>query len=693
MLKPQARRPRRHGRGLGAGEGEARRLTAGASARRRRRWPENCSPSRTRGVAYNRVDPCRVMRPRAPARRPRATSCAAPPIDDPERLHPDAARARRHRRRDRPLRAAEEGRRQLRQACCPFHSEKTPSFTVSPTKQFYHCFGCGAHGTAIGFLMEYARQVVSRGGRGARPRCRPRGAARRARRASAERREEAADLTELLLDGRASSTARSCKDAPRAIDYLKGRGLTGEIAARFGIGYAPDGWQPLAGVVPDYDDPALEAGGPRHHRRRRQALRPLPRPRHVPDPRQPRPRHRLRRPRDRHAASPSTSTRPETPLFSKGRELYGLYLARNAIRDAGQVVVVEGYMDVVALAQHGVEYAVATLGTATTPVHVQKLFRLTDNVVFCFDGDAAGRKAAWRALENALPVLADGKNARFLFLPDGEDPDDFVRAARQGGVRGGARRAPCRCPSSCSPSSRRGIRRRPPKAAPRWSRPRGRCWRQIDAPVLAALLRKRLAGARRACPRPRCAALLAAGDAAGRTPARDRAPARAPPAPRASAPVPARRRRWRAQLIRGLLLQPDAGAHASSCPRPDDAHAGGRGAARRWSAHCAARRATRHDRRRRCSASPARRTSRVLRRGAGRRPRTTGSTAEHAEPSCAEGVARWWQQARRSGRRRRRRRRRRRGTVDEERERLRQLECVRRARPGATAVRTGASKR
>src|SRR5208337_1301576 len=182
-------------------------------------------------------------------------------------------------------------------------------------------------------------------------------------------------LFELLL--RAAKFYRtSLKDTPNAIEYLRGRGLTGALAARFGIGYAPDDWQPLAHAFGDYSDKALETAG---------------------------------------------------LVVAKGRKLYGLYQARPAIRSAGKALVVEGYMDVVALAQHGIEYAVATLGTATTPTHVQKLFRLTDTVVFCFDGDDAGRRAAWRALEQALPVLADDKQARFLFLPDGEDPDDTVR--------------------------------------------------------------------------------------------------------------------------------------------------------------------------------------------------------------------------------------------------------------------------
>ncbi len=308
-------------------------------------------------------------------------------------------------------------------ACCPFHNEKSPSFTVSPSKQFYHCFGCGAHGTAIGFLIEYSGMSF------------PEAVADLARGIGLDvprvvtsgyegRREETQDLSGLMLE--AARLYRSAlKDSPRAIDYLKRRGLTGPIAAHFGIGYAADDWQPLA-AMPGYADKAMETaglvitgdGGKRYDRFRDRIMFPI----HdgggrviafggrVLD-----------------KGEPKYLNSPETPLFSKGRELYGLFQARQAIRTVGRAVVVEGYMDVVALAQHGVEYAVATLGTATTPAHVQKLFRLTDTVVFCFDGDAAGRRAAWRALENALAVLADGKNARFLFLPEGEDPDDYVR--------------------------------------------------------------------------------------------------------------------------------------------------------------------------------------------------------------------------------------------------------------------------
>src|SRR6478752_4661183 len=309
-------------------------------------------------------------------------------------------------------------------ACCPFHSEKTPSFTVSPTKQFYHCFGCGAHGTAIGFLMEHdgksfpeAIEALARDAGVTVPHVESVG--------ERERRAETVDLTETLLEAAKFYRAR-LKDAPNAIAYLKRRGLTGAVAAHFGIGYAPEGWQNLAAPFPEYDNPQLDAaglviageGGKRYDRFRDRVMFPI---------------HDTRGRvigfggRVLDAGEPKYLNSPETAVFSKGRELFGLYLARNAMRDAGRVLVVEGYMDVVALAQHGIEYAVATLGTSTTPVHAQKLFRLADLVVFCFDGDNAGRKAAWRALENTLPVLTDGKEARFLFLPDGEDPDDFVR--------------------------------------------------------------------------------------------------------------------------------------------------------------------------------------------------------------------------------------------------------------------------
>jgi len=323
-------------------------------------------------------------------------------------------------------------------ACCPFHSEKTPSFSVSPTKQFYHCFGCGAHGSAIGFVMEYSglgfveavEELAHQVGLQV-PRQRP-----------DERRQkaaEAAPLTDYM-----ARAARYYKDqlkaSPKAIDYLKGRGLTGEIAARFGLGYAPDGWQNLAAAFPDYQSKALVDcglviegdGGKRYDRFRDRIMFPI---------------------LDARGnvigfggrvigqGEPKYLNSPETPLFEKGRELYGLLQARAAIRDEDSVIVVEGYMDVVALAQHGVGNAVATLGTATTPIHVHKLLRQADRVIFCFDGDNAGRKAAARALDASLEHVADNKTIAFLFLPPEDDPDSYVRAHGADAFRKLARQA------------------------------------------------------------------------------------------------------------------------------------------------------------------------------------------------------------------------------------------------------------
>ncbi|MBK9160957.1 MAG: DNA primase [Nitrosomonadales bacterium] len=309
-------------------------------------------------------------------------------------------------------------------ACCPFHNEKSPSFTVSQAKQFYHCFGCGAHGTAIGFVMEHvglgfveAVEELARGVGLEVPRERtPAGEASR---------KIAPDLYEVMQTA-TRYYREQLKQSPRAIDYLKRRGLSGEVAARFGIGYAPDGWQNLAGAFPDYQNDTLnETGlvisgddGKRYDRFRDRVMFPIINVRgqvigfggRVLD-----------------TGEPKYLNSPETQLFEKGRELYGLFQAQKAIRAGQRVLVVEGYMDVVALAQHGVEYAVATLGTATTPYHVQKLLRLTEHIVFCFDGDKAGQKAAWRALENALPYLQDGKRISFLFLPVEHDPDSFIR--------------------------------------------------------------------------------------------------------------------------------------------------------------------------------------------------------------------------------------------------------------------------
>jgi len=309
---------------------------------------------------------------------------------------------------------------------CPFHNEKSLSFTVSPAKQFYHCFGCGAHGNAIGFLMAYAglgyvdavKDLAATAGM-QMPEFRP------ASPQEAARRERETDLYAVME--RAMEFYRAeLKKSPRAIEYLKGRGLTGEIAARFRVGYAPDDWQALQGAFADYDDKALvecglviENEGKRYDRFRDRVMFPI---------------LSVRGAvigfggRVLGAGEPKYLNSPETPLFEKGREVYGLVQARDAIRTSGRALVVEGYMDVAALAQYGVGYAVATLGTATTATHVSKLLRLADELVFCFDGDAAGRKAARRALEVCLPLAPDHKPIRFLFLPEGEDPDSYVRA-------------------------------------------------------------------------------------------------------------------------------------------------------------------------------------------------------------------------------------------------------------------------
>lgn len=311
-------------------------------------------------------------------------------------------------------------------ACCPFHGEKTPSFTVSPTKQFYHCFGCGAHGTAISFLMEYqglgfveaVEDLAKRIGVTVPQETRDAAKAPRA----------APDMYEIMLQASAFYRAELKKSAS-AINYLKGRGLSGEIAARFQMGYAPASWQGLREVFPDYESESLEAVGLTirsdegrvYDRFRDRVMFP------IHDQRGQVIGFGGRVMKSEADDGPKYLNSPETPLFQKGQELYGLFLARQAIRAAGRVVVVEGYMDVVALAQHGIGYAVATLGTATTPLHITKLTRQADDIVFCFDGDAAGRKAAWRAAMNALPALADGLRLTFLFLPPEHDPDTYVR--------------------------------------------------------------------------------------------------------------------------------------------------------------------------------------------------------------------------------------------------------------------------
>ena len=311
-------------------------------------------------------------------------------------------------------------------ACCPFHNEKSPSFTVSPTKQFYHCFGCGAHGTAISFVMEYQgmgfvdaiKELASRAGMQV-----PESEGRSFN-------DEKPGQTRMLIEimARAAQYYKDqLKASPRAVEYCKKRGLTGEVAARFGVGYAPDGWQNLQTIFSDYNAEELKTAGlvieneagRRYDRFRDRLMIPI-----------------INQKGDIIAfggriidqGEPKYLNSPETPLFEKGRELFGLPQARQALRETDTAIVTEGYMDVIALAQNGVGNAVATLGTATTSTHVTKLLRQVDRVVFCFDGDNAGRKAAWRALENSLEALADNKRLAFVFLPQDDDPDSYIRA-------------------------------------------------------------------------------------------------------------------------------------------------------------------------------------------------------------------------------------------------------------------------
>ncbi|MFW2371766.1 MAG: DNA primase [Gammaproteobacteria bacterium] len=313
-------------------------------------------------------------------------------------------------------------------ACCPFHNEKTPSFTVSQNKQFYHCFGCGAHGTALGFIMEYERldfidaiEALAAEYHIEVPR----------EQGHSQQQDNKKPIYQ-ILEAASQLYQQQLKTASKAVDYLKNRGLSGEISKTFGLGYAPDSWDFMLqqlGATPEQIQGLMQAGlliektKDRHYDRFRDRIMfPI---------------------RDRRGrvigfggriidqGEPKYLNSPETPVFHKGQELYGLYEARQAVRDLTRLIIVEGYMDVVALAQNGIAYSVATLGTATSKEQVEKLFRIVPELIFCFDGDQAGRKAAWRALENSLPVLRDGVQARFLFLPDGEDPDSLVRKEGQ----------------------------------------------------------------------------------------------------------------------------------------------------------------------------------------------------------------------------------------------------------------------
>ena len=326
------------------------------------------------------------------------------------------------------------------QGLCPFHSEKSPSFSVSPTKQFYHCFGCGAHGSAISFLMEYsglgyvdAIEELARSAGLDVP--------REERSATDIAKQQRAMALSEVMSSAADWYRQQLKSSPRAIDYLKGRGLTGEIAKRYALGYAPDGWQGLEAVFGPYSNEevakTLVEGGlviqgeqvegssdnksavKRYDRFRDRVMFPI---------RNPKGQTIGFGGRILDQGEPKYLNSPETPLFSKGNTLYGLFEARQAIRAKEYVLVCEGYMDVVALAQLGFPNAVATLGTACTANHVRMLLRQTDKVIFSFDGDAAGQRAAQRALEACLPLMSDDKEIRFLFLPTEHDPDSYVRA-------------------------------------------------------------------------------------------------------------------------------------------------------------------------------------------------------------------------------------------------------------------------
>jgi DNA primase len=315
-------------------------------------------------------------------------------------------------------------------ACCPFHGEKTPSFWVSPEKQFYHCFGCGAHGTVVGFLMQYEKlgfldavaDLAQRAG------------LEMPREAQSPRAPGGGDLYEVMA-GAARFFEQNLADNARARAYLDRRGVDAPTRAKFALGYAPDSWNALlnrfgaseeerrrlsqAGLIIERD---AQSGQPRsgfYDRFRDRLMFPI---------RDSRGRVLAFGGRVIDQGEPKYLNSPETPLFHKGRELYGLYEARQARVDFKRLMLVEGYMDVVRLHQAGVTYAVATLGTATTQEHLNKLFRLTSELVFCFDGDRAGRSAAWRALENALPLARDGRELKFMFLPEGHDPDTLVAA-------------------------------------------------------------------------------------------------------------------------------------------------------------------------------------------------------------------------------------------------------------------------
>jgi DNA primase len=381
---------------------------------------------------------------------------------------------------------------------CPFHGEKSPSFSVSPTKQFYHCFGCGKNGDAIRFLMDHTglsfveavTDLAQQYGMAV-----PQDEASPQDRARAQEQRQRQNTLTSVLEKAAESYKLHLKESSQAIAYLKGRGLSGDVAKQFGLGYAPEGWRSLASVFAHYDDPLLVESGlvilheaegagdeKRYDRFRDRVMFPI---------------RNIKGEcigfggRVMGDGTPKYLNSPETPVFSKGRELYGLFEARSALRDHGFALVTEGYMDVVALAQLGFPNAVATLGTACTDDHVQKLFRFTDAVVFSFDGDGAGRRAARKALDAALPYATDSRSIKFLFLPAEHDPDSYIRAhGKEAFARYISEATPLSrflvdaCRDSCDLTSAEGRAHLCSNAKPLWTRlPEGALKLQLLAEI------------------------------------------------------------------------------------------------------------------------------------------------------------------------------------------------------------------
>ncbi len=396
-------------------------------------------------------------------------------------------------------------------ACCPFHNEKTPSFTVNPSKQFYHCFGCGRHGNAINFLMEHTgvsfveavENLATHAGvqipawKVIGSKAVNSGEASGNDAGSAEIDQAIQTSSDLYgcMEQAAKFYCSQLKQSEQAIAYLKDRGVSGVTALHFRIGYAPSGWQNLAEIFSDYpsgdpNHPLIRAGLVSTHDGRRNYDRF---------------RHRIIFPildrnkriigfggRALDGGEPKYLNSPETPLFVKGHELYNLVLASPAIRKSGRVIVVEGYMDVVMLTQYGVENVVATLGTATTSTHIQKLLRLVDEVIFCFDGDAAGTKAAWRALETSLSQLKDGKDVKFLFLPDKEDPDSYIRKYGKDAFEALLKKAHSLSVFFCKELSSR-VNLGTSEGRARLIRQAAPLLAQINAPIFGFMLMKRVA--------------------------------------------------------------------------------------------------------------------------------------------------------------------------------------------------------